>query len=102
MNMTEYHKDAREQAAQVAEKAAELIAERGHCKGRYESADGSLCAVGALRTAQGIMKMWTAGLATQTLNRRVGIAAVTWNDWDSTTAEDVILELKRTAEELRA
>lgn len=100
-----------EEAAQAAERAAGLIAERGHCKYHYEDKKGSLCVLGALEVA-------LAGRVTRThfdgyshvvytrvveeYQAQVGTWPAVFNDLDDTTGEDVILGFKRVAEALRS
>jgi hypothetical protein len=105
--------NVKEEAAQAAEKAAELISERGHCKYAYEK-NGALCALGALEMALtgwvrrvGTSASFTRSydvytLVVQTFEERLGIWPAVWNDMDATTGEDVILGFKKVAEELRS
>jgi putative intracellular protease/amidase len=91
--------------ADVLDRAADVIAERGHCKGDYEGPDGSVCAIGALLVA-------IAGGPADPLNARqfhtymsardwasdvVGNAVARWNDAPERTADEVIAALREAA-----
>ncbi|OII61166.1 hypothetical protein BJP40_06465 [Streptomyces sp. CC53] len=108
---------------QILRDAADYIAEHGHCKGRLESwspdADlPAVCALGALRRTglrHGIAAYGAAvgQLADHLRSRdddpRIPYAWKRWvdsaqlipiyNDHEATTAEDVILAMKRAAED---
>lgn len=96
-----------EKAAQVAENAARLISERGHYKGSYEGPDGSLCLIGAVWEAAGMPTHITLNACANRVMEWVqeyldAMSIVRWNDRIETTGEDVILVLKKAAEELRS
>lgn len=86
-------------------RAAQLIRDRGHCKGSYEK-NGALCAVGALSmAATGHYepdlgnKQYCAAMGkiiSAQINRRVYFLPE-WNDRPETTAEDVAGFFERVA-----
>lgn len=99
-------------------KAAEIMSERGHCKGALENGAGEVCANGAiilaLKEEDGVARATMGHVfdkeydafkrAADALARslstgwsRFRIAA--WNDLPTTSGEDVILALKRAAED---
>ncbi|PRH79361.1 hypothetical protein C6N75_09765 [Streptomyces solincola] len=94
--------------------AAEYISEHGHYKGGYF--EGGLdpvvvvpsyltpaaCAMGALAKVAAGERSFVSESAVGYLDRRLGIPVGEWNDRPETTAEDVILELKRAADEYPA
>lgn len=105
--------------AEVARRAAEIIASRGLAKHALEDARGRVCHDGAIRTALGAscISVTADGLpekmrddqfrlycsvqnATRTILHSQGFYGAGWlyNDEPGTTAEDVILCLKRAAE----
>jgi hypothetical protein len=106
-------------AADIALRAADLISERGHCKHTSQDDEGRLCFSGAVKTALGenpyyafdptwfnsadpcreekisfFIEIFSAA------HRILGILPVDYNDDPQTSGEDVILLLKRIAEEL--
>jgi hypothetical protein len=99
--------------AGTCRRAADLIAERGHCKEVYEDADGHLCLSGAIRAAL-LEKLGAQGIYSALLFPHVSYqdwedilnamdrvnedSVVRFNDSPGTSAEDVILLLKRSAE----
>lgn len=103
-----------EEAAELAEKAAIILMQRGHYKGEYEAEDGRVCLFGALNTvaygqarSPGYHLIDPAYLLLAIHLERVAARdyhnnAVHWNDAEETSAEDIILVLKTIAEELRA
>ena len=91
-------------------KAADDIAENGHHKGSYfagEGRTGAACALGALdRAAWGATRGVRYSYATErVLSEAIGLLVKQcgsgliprWNDAPGTTAEDVILTLKKAA-----
>lgn len=91
----------------VAERAAELISSRGHHKGDYYGPHGELCLFGAIYQAENDLGFQRSGQATQVIEfmlqhrMKVTYLAGDWNDLPGTSSEDVILELKHVAAELR-
>jgi hypothetical protein len=96
---------------QTLQQAADLIAQRGHHKGDYICGDtGAVCALGAIQLAAygftlslfgGTCPPATTDLTlevTRLLEAEVGDNVPTWNDHPDTTAEDVILALKKAAQ----
>ncbi|MFD8117045.1 DUF6197 family protein [Streptomyces microflavus] len=108
-------------------KAAEYISEHGHYKGDYFKPEWSglkpslisiddsplrppaldddgltppACAMGALHKVDS--SGWASFAAITALSNRLGCGVSSWNDDPATTAEDVILELKRAADEYRS
>ena len=71
----------------VLVRAAELIAERGHCKGEYSLKDGSCCPIGALLILVGGREF---NDATNALKQAVSNDIATWNDLPERTPEEVI------------
>jgi hypothetical protein len=108
--------------SQIAYKAAEIMSQKGHCKGRIQDAEGRLCLYGALwmaaagsvRAAQYYQpeneeQRYTIKIISErvaTLLRKENLCSspvdteISWNDMPSTTMEDVVLILKRTGEEM--
>lgn len=104
---------------EVLEKAAQALAEKGHCKGNFGDDEGRMCAVGAIRYAvSGSRGVYLASLsrpgdreltdlAIQLLGKEIESRVDTpqgyydyvplFNDRPSTTGEDVILMMKRAA-----
>ena len=84
-------------------KAAELIAERGHCKGELYDNDGRLCMMGAMEMATFGKTFGTTGndyaleTAIEKVLDEVDQSIPHFNDHPATTAEDAILTLKRAA-----
>jgi hypothetical protein len=81
--------------------AAEYISGHGWTQDRMEGRDGSTCALGAILNAcYGDEDAY--GQAVARLNRHIRshVAISDWNDAPGRTAEEVILTLKRAAEEL--
>ena len=114
-------------AADTARKAAEIMSERGHCKGIEEDGEGRVCFVGAvnlaqlgvamrpsdvtdypdieaiLRAAAGILVRRGEYLADNLVSMRWPMnLAIFWNNRRYVTGEDVIMLLKETAEELES
>ena len=88
---------------EILAKAAELLSERGHCKGELQDPSGRLCMMGALLTAAfgAVRFVHTLHVspnftAYQTALLRLGEVTL-YNDHPTTTAEDAILTLKRAA-----
>lgn len=113
-------------ASEIAERAAEVVAQRGHTKGFMYNEAGNVCAQGALHVALAeligltgpTIKLYRTGDQLlnhndryPTLYRAVCDTAFTlleeryvlegYNDLAQTSAEDVTLLLKRTAEALK-
>lgn len=97
------------EAADVLRDAAEYIGEYGWIQGDLEDQfTGSVCALGAITRA--MRDGWNDHGALEALRRHLGLAPQTrdfilhpvarWNDEKERTAEDVILAMKRAAEEL--
>lgn len=101
-------------ASQIAFKAADYLAEHGHCKGTLEAPDGRVCLEGAIRRAAfGQMasihpalsgderELWEyLTFLVQRDYPDLYIGPVSWNDDIATGGEDVILLLKRAGREL--
>lgn len=102
--------------SQIAFKAADYMAEHGHCKGTLQDAEGRVCLEGAVRMAvwgevrlnQGSWslfddspanKLWTY-LYFLIQQDHPDSGHVTFNDDITTSSEDVILLLKRAGREL--
>ena len=100
----------------IFEKAAEVLSERGHCKGSLSHTDGhgttSYCAIGALYEATGehahnnSLTSEAANKAGALVVERFGVTVpdgailhplAYWNDLPETSAEDVILLFKELA-----
>lgn len=89
--------------SEVLLKAADTLAERGWCQGGLSDAQGRYCAIGAIRKVTN----WSLGKDARSAVHRLmdhietdqyyGIAD--WNDAPERTAEDVILAMKRAAED---
>lgn len=104
------------EASEACWKAAEILAERGLCKGDLEDIAGRVCFEGALRAAitgspldlrrstDFYYAVWdrAACAASKILRNEHGFpeGPVKYNDLESTTQEDVILLLKKVAAEL--
>jgi hypothetical protein len=104
--------------AEIAYKAADILAERGLCKGRNQDAEGRVCFWGAIRIAAfgmawemampdntalvaTIRLMSASILAERGVNCATNYALYSftlsaWNDMPSTTQEDVVQLLKET------
>ena len=105
---------------QILDKAADLLAKRGHCKHQYEETDGRLCLFGALNIAadcgpngrtpkllgalddatqaRSAIEKW---IARNERPRPVG-ALAGWNDAPERTKEQIIAAFRECAAELRA
>ena len=113
--------DSHETLAEICLKAADLIATRGLAKNMLIDEKGAICNNGAVLIAMNLPELDLLEAAT-TKDVRISenLAAIrsveslilgemrvsetmpwSYNDLDSTTAEDVILLLKRTAERIR-
>lgn len=100
--------------SEILTRAADLIEERGHCKGEHRSDDGRYCAAGALRVVTGVMdedgsrtragdREWSAYLAAYgALRNHVGAGVGTWNDVSGRTASEVTSTMRGAAEAARA
>ena len=107
------------QSAVLLRKAADLIEERGWCRGQYEDVAGRVCATGALVCAElnigagdlgqqiGLL-CGTASAAYRTARYAVmdrlpdQTSIVGWNDNRLRTAQDVVRVFRDTADELEA
>jgi hypothetical protein len=91
----------------ILRRAAELLGERGWCQGEIEDGDGRMCAVGAIRRAASEVMhtrhSWSESVALNRLRGQVRTREMhsipRWNDAPERTAEDVILAMKRAAED---
>lgn len=84
----------------VLREAARILMRDGWTQKTTRNADGQRCVAGALRDAMGLQTPQSVRYeAERTLALFVGTAITTWNDAPERTAEDVILALKRAAEE---
>lgn len=103
---------------EVLEKAAANIAEHGHCKGEYGSLQRGFCALGAIRyaaTGTGVYRRDLNAAKTHDLVNQAELMLVLelakdgwrcgeslslvpmFNDAEATSAEDVMLMMKRAA-----
>jgi hypothetical protein len=96
--------------SEIAFKAAEYMAEHGHCKGRIEDETGAVCIDGAIVAAvtgrspllsgelirdQEAFYCSVTGRADRVCGDRYGMySSPHWNDLPGVTAEDAILFLK--------
>jgi hypothetical protein len=89
--------------SEILEQAAAVIMERGHCKEEYEDETGRVCLHGAINCVMsGDATLIPVGPAAHTVVAALSFIAgetntATWNDLESTSAEDVILLCKKTA-----
>ncbi len=90
-------------AAELRIKAAEIIEQRGWCQNTIESSDGSVCMVGAMRTAAcGRASDWSAWdtpeykEAREQLREEIGIHGTLtgWNDCSGRTQVEVLARLR--------
>lgn len=103
------------EAADIAEKCAELISERGHAKGNFQ-VDGAFCLFGAINyyttsrisasKYNDVMSLISAyDIVSDAVIKRLNVSsaekAVRWNDRKGTSKEDVVLLFKHVAEDLR-
>lgn len=103
--------------SQIAFKAADYMAEHGHCKGMLQDVDGRVCLEGAVRMAafghlnevKGSWSLFEGNIAalweylyTLLVQDYPGqhLGPVTFNDTAAESGEDVILLLKRAGREL--
>lgn len=89
-------------AAKILLKAADLIEQRGHCKNAYQSMDGRLCALGAIRVASGFdANSLSCYSVVNTPAMRVALAVDDsvhfWNDEPERTAAEVVATLRSVA-----
>ncbi len=87
---------------EVLEAAADIIAERGWCRGLLRDAEGRVCLVGAVQTATiklGVTQLQPDAIdcVRQELDERSVFGVPDWNDNQAETAEEVILVLKKAA-----
>jgi hypothetical protein len=100
--------------SELAYKAAEILAEHGHCKFRTQNVYGEHCLIGALYAAETELTEADYTKSLRVIERmsdhvreeglpmsdgpdEIGKSfAVRWNNAASTTGEDVILALKQT------
>ncbi len=107
--------------AEVCLKAADIIATRGLVKGQLYDETGAVCNNGAILIALGVPEehfgindlerhypeleaLSAIGVVERLILENTDAGIITpweYNDLDSTSAEDVILLLKRTAEKIR-
>ena len=102
--------------SEFAEKTAEYISEHGHTKGSYEDpVTGAVCALGAMQKVNAMTEKVNAMTEAYAdyhascfkhvaikLMQRIGHGYIpSWNDAPERTAEDVILEFKHVAAELK-
>jgi hypothetical protein len=94
--------------ADVLDRAADVIAERGHYKGDYEGPGGEVCVAGAIRVAVTGTAMphpktadrtrHVIGSAYNSLGRAIGDPIITyWNDAPGRPADEVIAALREAA-----
>jgi hypothetical protein len=91
--------------SEILTRAADLIDERGHCKGRNEDSDGRLCVYGAMREASDafVDAEYAFGLAAARFSQHIGYDLVAlWNDDELRTEEEVLDALRGAAEAARA
>lgn len=86
--------------ADVLERAADVLDERGWCQGRLSDDDKRVCARGAIDLAT----CWfvEAVSAEDALQAHVGAVVTTWNDDASRTKTEVQAAMRECAAELRA
>lgn len=112
------------QAADVLEKAADILVTDGHCKWIQRDEDGNYCAVGALYAALGAKLAlrgsgpWrgpignsvrqlsavvvdTLGISLPYLNAHQSARLANWNNEDARTGDDVIEAFRTAARDLR-
>lgn len=107
-------RETREAAADLIDRAMDLLCERGWCKNHLRDVQGQMCVDGALRTADGqdlyrannlngSPAYWTAYTTVCHEARRelAGTGVAAFNDHPKTTLEDVLLAGKRAAHSLR-
>lgn len=109
------------QPSELAEKAVEILDDRGHCKKKLMAEDGSVCLLGAVALAQGIplTKEWGTYRGITELSsasrevvqeiihsvegvRHSDLVAAGWyNDRSDTTTQNVKDELMKAAKHFR-
>jgi len=90
-------------AADVLDKAADVIVERGWCQGQFRNSAGQVCALAAVHTAARTTPFtWVADEALGIIRKRVGMSVAYWNDAPERTADEVITALRECAASLRA
>lgn len=97
--------------AEVLERAAEVIEERGWCQNDLYTADGRLCLMGAVdrvtRTEAGVFLNAMEAMDEYVIDnyaarRGIGLRpCVTWNDSADRTEHEVIDALRRCAKDIR-
>jgi hypothetical protein len=80
--------------------AAEYISEHGWTQGMMREKDGSVCAAGALLAVSGYESAGREAFTGYLYHTGGWVNVADWNDQPDRTAEEVILTLKRAAEEL--
>jgi hypothetical protein len=80
--------------------AAEYISEHGWTQGMMREKDGSVCAAGALLVVSGSESAGREAFTGYLYHTGGWVNVADWNDQPDRTAEEVILTLKRAAEEL--
>jgi hypothetical protein len=89
--------------AEVLEKAADVIDERGHCKGKLIDSSGRVCITGAICFAiNGYAGGRPVGGITQYLHAVIGRDVISWNDAPERTAAEVTSTMRAVAAVLRA
>lgn len=92
----------RAEAADLLDRAALTIEERGHWKGFMEGPGGQVCALGALNVCRQPFgdRVWLEARAALRLFLCVPIGM--WNDWPEVSSERVCREMRECAADLRA
>lgn len=97
------------EAADVLRRAAQIQAERGHCKGKFEDARGRVCLHGAINAAwseevrvDSVLSEIRAYLRTafDPADREYVLAGTVWNDLPETTGLDIEKFLLKAANEI--
>lgn len=98
-----------EDAADLLEKAADVIFTKGHCKGDLQNSEGNVCALGALELArkgvrlnqEDITILRDYNYTLKLLRSKVGSGIASWNDAPERTPEEVMNTMKEVAKDLR-
>lgn len=85
--------------AKLCQKAADLIEEHGHAKGKFEDADGCVCLFGAINLAEnGNADEWSGEEAALAQAKALGFDSVNdllhWNDAPERTQAEVLARLR--------
>lgn len=93
----------REAAADLLDRARDVLAERGWCQGYATMSDGRVCLESAMfEAAEGRRWAWaTCSVALQAVRGEVGRHPYEFNDLPTTTQSDADLAMKRAAHSLR-